>query len=440
MYTSRGLRTHSRRSFLKGSAASVAGMAAWAAYLRQASPIAAQASGEVRLTGGAASPEEEELLRQALDAFQTEFPDITVNYEPITAQYEVKLQTDIAAGNAADVFYLPAEYAQDFMSRGVLLPIDDYMAADGVSDSDYYEGLINAYKWEGQTYGLPKDWSPLGMVYDPAALEAAGVSAPPTTWDELRSTAQALLDTNGVPGVVLDATFDRFIIFLYQAGGNVTNEDVTEVTLDDPATKEALDFYYGLYQDGLSASSADVGAQWPGDAFAQGLASIVFEGNWMFPFLNTNAPDKEYGVAELPAGAQKGAPAFTVSYSIFNGTQNPDAAWALVRYMTGPDGMATWTSLGLAMPSRPDLADQWLQEFPDREPYLTSGEYATAVQFGPGGLKFRDNANAIIQSLYAGQIDTAEAQAQLTQTAEADLTLIGEAASPSASPDGTPAS
>jgi multiple sugar transport system substrate-binding protein len=411
-------------------------MAAWAAHLRQVSPVAAQASGEVRLTGFASSPAEEELLRQALDAFSQEFPDITVNYEPIAADYAIKLQTDIAAGNAADVFYLQVEFAQDFMSRGVLLPIDDYMAADGVSGSDYYEGLYNAFTWEGQTYGLPKDWSPLGMVYDPAALEAAGVSSPPTTWEELRTTAQALLDATGQPGVVLDANFDRFVIFLYQAGGDVTNAELTEVTLDEPAAKEALDFYYGLYQDGLSASSADIGAQWPGDAFAQGLASIVFEGNWIFPFLETSAPDKEYGVAELPAGSQKGAPAFTVAYSIFNGTQNPDAAWALVRYMTGPDGMGTWTSLGLAMPARPDLADAWVAEFPEREPYLTSGDYAKAVQYGPGGQKFSADANAVLQSLYAGQIDTAEAQTQLNEAAENDLTLIGESATPEASPAG----
>lgn len=434
MNTFRGPRTQSRRSFIKNSAAGVAGMAAWAAYLRETSAIAAQASGEVRLTGGAASPEEEELLRQALETFAQEFPDITVNYEPIAADYLIKLQTDIAAGNAADVFYVQSEFAEDFMSRGVLLPIDDYMEADGVSASDYYEGLINAFMWEGQTYGLPKDWSPLGMVYDPAALEAAGVSSPPTTWEELRATAQALVDSTGGPGIVLDANFDRFVIFLYQAGGNVTNEEVTEVTLDEPEAREALDFFYGLYQDGLTASSADIGAQWPGDAFAQGLASIVFEGNWMFPFLTTNAPDKEYGVAELPAGAQKGAPAFTVAYSIFNGTQNPEAAWTLVRYMTGPEGMATWTSLGLAMPSRPDLADQWLENFPEREPYLDSGEYATAVQYGPGGQKFAADANAILQSLYAGQIDTAEAQAQLTEAAENDLTLTGESASPEATP------
>lgn len=158
----------------------------------------------------------------------------------------------------------------------------------------------------------------------------------------------------------------------------------------------------------------------------------------MFPFLNTNAPDKEYGVAEPPAGAQKGTPAFTVAYSIFNGTPNPDAAWTLVRYMTGPEGMATWTSLGLAMPSRPDLADQWLEEFPEREPYIDAGEYATGVQYGPGGQQFSADANAILQSLFAGQIDTTEAQAQLVQAAEDDLTLVGESSSPEA--DATPAS
>ncbi len=426
----------SRRSFVKGSASTAAGMAAWAAYLRQASPIAAQASGEVRLTGGASSPAEEELLRQALETFQQEFPDITVNYEPIAADYLTKLQTDIAAGNAADVFYVQAEFAQDFMSRGVLMPIDDYMQADGVSADDYYPGLYDAFTWEGKTYGLPKDWSPLGMVFDPAALSDAGISDPPTTWDELRNTLQALVDTTGQPGFVIDANFDRFIVFLYQAGGSVTNEDVTEVTLDQPATKEALDFFYGLYQDGLIATSADVGAQWPGDAFAQGLASIIYEGNWVFPFLETNAPDKEYGIAELPAGEQKGTAAFTVAYSIFNQTQNADAAWALVRYMTGPDGMSTWTSLGLAMPSRPDLADQWLEKFPDREPYLDSGDYATAVQYGPGGQKFSADANAVTQSLFAGQIDTAEAQTQLTEAAKNDLTLVsgGGMASPEASP------
>jgi multiple sugar transport system substrate-binding protein len=419
-----GSRLVDRRSFVKGSAAGLAAAAAWASYLRETSAIAAQASGEVRLTGQTASPEEEELLRQVLDTFAEQFPDITVNYEPVPSDYLIKLQTDIAAGNAADVFYVGNEWAQDFMSRGVLLAIDDYMEADGVTADQFYENLINAYTWEGQTYGLPKDWSPLGMVYDPAVLESAGVSGPPTTWEELRTAAEAIVESTGQPALALEAAFDRFILFLYQAGGNVTNEDVTEVTLGDDATREALDMYYGLYADGLSATSADVGGQWPGDAFAQGLVPIVFEGNWMFPFLNTNAPDKEYGIAELPAGpAGKGTPAFTNSYSIFYQSQNPDAAWTLVNYLTGAEGMLTWTSLGLAMPARPGIADQWLEIFPEREPYLASGEYATAVQYGPGGQQFAEDANSVLQLLYAGEIDTTEAQTRLVEAAENALDL-----------------
>lgn len=422
----RGVGTLSRRTLVKGAAAS----AVAAPALIRSRGVFGQTpapSGTVRFIGPTASPEEEQLLRQVLDDFAQRFPSITVNYEPVPANYRIKLQTDIAAGNAADVFYLQIEFAQDFMSRDVLLPIDEYMTRDGVQASDFYTPLVNAFMWEGQTYGLPKDWSPLGMVFDPQVLESAQIANPPANWDELRTAAQTLLDANGQPPIVLNAAFDRFILFLYQAGGSITNPEVTQITLDQPAVLEALNYFYGLYQDGLSATSADVGAEWPGDAFAKGLASIVFEGNWMFPFLNTNAPDKNPGIAEPPAGpAGKGTPAFTNSYSIFAGTQVPDAAWTLVNYLTGPDGMALWTSLGLAMPARPGLMDGWLQQYPERAPYAAAGEYATAVQYGPGGQQFNDDANAIVESLFAGQVSTEEAQAQLVTVAQNDLQLAGQ--------------
>ncbi|MBA2276178.1 MAG: ABC transporter substrate-binding protein [Chloroflexia bacterium] len=414
----------SRRKLVKGAAAGAIAAPALLHYGRIGGAQTPAPTGTVRLSGPTASPEEEELLRQVLDNFAQAYPSITVNYEPVPAEYLIKLQTDIAAGNAADVFYVKNEFSQDFMSRNTLLPIDEFMANDGVADADFYPGLINAFKWQGATYGLPKDWSPLGTCFDEQVFTDAGISAAPATWDELRTVLQTLLDTTGQPSLVIAPALDRFIMFLYQAGGNITNEGATEITLGDPATLEALDFFYGLYSDGLSTTPADSGAEWPGDALAKQLASIVFEGNWMFPFLNTNAPDLQVGVAELPAGpGGKGAPAFTNSYSIFAGSQQPEAAWVLVNYLTGNDGMALWTSLGLAMPARPGLMDAWLQQYPDRAPYAAAGEYTIAVQYGPGGQKFNDDANAVLQNLFAGQIDTAAAQQQLVEAATADITL-----------------
>lgn len=429
----------SRRGFAQGAAAlgaTAAGAPVLTALAQAASPVASpatasppsvvaeRATGSVRLTGFG-DEIQQDIVRSVLEGFSAEYPNIQVSYEPIAAEYLVKIQADIAASNVADVFMVQNEYAQDFMSRNVLLAVDDYMAEDSITADRFYAPLINAYTWQGALYGLPKDWSPIGAVYDPGTLESAGVSMP-ATWDELRSTLQTLLDANGQPALALDPSFDRFVIFLYQAGGNITNEDVTQITLDSEEATAALEFYYGLYRDGLSATAADIGAGWPGDAFIQGLTSMVFEGNWMFPELNSKAPDKPFAVAELPAGpAGKGTPAFTNSYSIFAGSQNADAAWVLVSYLTGVEGARAALPSGLALPALPALESEFLQLFPEREPYLEAGRYATAVQYGPGGQTFATDANAALQSLFAGQIDVAEAQTQIVTAAQNNIELTG---------------
>jgi multiple sugar transport system substrate-binding protein len=436
MSISRHRSSTSRRTLAKGIAFGSAGAMSLrlGGLAQEASPVAApmapvsvvaeRASGEVRLTNGE-NAIGQQITQVMLQGFAEKYPNITVNYEAIPAEYLTKIQTDIAAGTVADVFAVQNEYAQDFMSRDVLLPLDDYMAEDSVTADMYYQALIDAYTWQGAIYGLPKDWSPIGAVYDPGAFESAGVTMP-TTWDELRTALQALKDATGTVQLALDPQFSRFVIFLYQAGGNITNEDVTAITLDSPEATQALEYYYGLYQDGLSAPSAEIGAGWPGDAFVQGLSSLVMEGNWMFPFLETNAPDKEFAVAELPEGpAGPGTPAFTQAYSIFNGSQNPDAAWVLASYLSGVDGVRSMLPFGLAIPPLPSLEAEYLEYWPERAPYLASGAYATSVQYGPGGMTFESDANAILQALFAGTVDVATAQQQLFDAAVNNITLVG---------------
>jgi multiple sugar transport system substrate-binding protein len=380
---------------------------------------------EVRLTGWTSSDQEQTLFEQILEEFRAANPDITLNYEPVPAEYPTKLQTDVAAGTVADVFYLDSMPAPDFMVNGVLLELDSYMADAGVSADDFYPGLISAFQMNGKTYGLPKDWSSLAMVYNTQALTDAGVANPPTNWDELRAAGEALRANAGDEArICIPAGFDRYLAFHYAAGGEIISEDGSTIAIDTPEAATALDFYYGLYRDGLATTPADAGAEWPGDAFAKNLADIVFEGNWMFPFLDQNAPDKAFAVAELPQGpAGPGTPAFTQAYSIFNGSENPDAAWVLASYLSGVDGVRAMLPFGLAIPPLPALEVEYLEYWPDRAPYLASGEYATGVQYGPGGQTFATDANAVLQSLFAGTIDLPTAQQQLYDAAVNNITL-----------------
>lgn len=119
--------------------------------------VGAQSQTTVRVTGWTSSGAEFDLFSQVLKDFEAAHPDIKISYEPVPSDYPTKLQTDIAAGTVADVFYVDSMLAPDLMAAGQLLPLDDYMAQSGVKPEDFYPGLIQAFQWEGKTYGLPKD-------------------------------------------------------------------------------------------------------------------------------------------------------------------------------------------------------------------------------------------------------------------------------------------
>ena len=72
--------------------------------------------------------------------------------------------------------------------------------------------------------------------------------------------------------------------------------------------------------------------------------------------MKENYADVKYQWAEMPAGpAGKATLGFTVAYSMGVDSKNKDASWVLISYLTGPEGMNTWTEGGVANPSRSDL-------------------------------------------------------------------------------------
>jgi len=368
----------------------------------------------LRLMGWASSPEEDRLLNDVLAAFMAQHPSIQVKFEPVP-EYATKLQTDLAAGTAADVFYVDSLLAPDLMKRELLMELDPLIERDKVDVADFYAPLFGAFQWQGKTYGLPKDWSSLALVWNVERAREAGIDRPPATWDELRSAAAGLTRGTQMFGAVTPPELPRLGAFIYQAGGRLVSDDRSRMALNSPEGLQALELYYGLYRDGHATTPADTGTQWPGDTFAKGRAALVFEGNWIFPFLKKDAPTLGFGIAELPAGPKgNGTFAFTVSYSVNARSQHAEAAWTLVRYLTGPDGMRKWTSLGLAMPARKSLEAEWGTQFKEREPFLKAASYAHPWQLGPGGQEINDKvATPALQAVFAGTMSPREALAEI---------------------------
>jgi multiple sugar transport system substrate-binding protein len=347
-----------------------------------AAPLAPEAvSGNIVLAHWASSPTETALLKQVIQAFERRYPRIQVTRRALDP-YPDSMLAQFAARKPPDVFYVDSNVAPDWIKQGVLQPLNPFISRYKFSTKPFYPRLLSAFRdSKGTIYGFPKDWSPLAMQVNTAMAAKAGIRAP-QTWAQLNTVADRLRATNAVPGgkpVCLAADWARLLAFVYQNKGSFLNAARTQATVNTTAVRQATEFYVGLIRRGLAGTPAELGVGWCGEAIGKEKAAIAFEGNWVLPYMAEQFPTVRFSNSPLPMGKQRGNLAFTVSYSMAKHSKNKNAAWVLLTYLTGKQGMKTWTSRGLALPSRSDVAP-----VAGRRPFLTAAPYARPWQFAPG--------------------------------------------------------
>ena len=378
---------------------------------------AAPESGTVTLTvsGWSSTPAEDALVQQNLQNFETSHPNIKVNWSPIPGDYPTKMRANVASGTVPDVFYLQPGMSSEYIGSGKLLNLSPYMARDGVKASDYYSALTNPFVCtSGQVYGLPKDWSSLGVFYNKQMFQAAGLSAPTAswTWDDLKADAQKLTKNPGTPnsvyGIVLSADASRWGAFLLANGGSVLNKGGTQATFNDQTGVSALDYYASFLKNKTGALPTTVGAPWNGDAFGKQRAAMVIEGSWLIPYMTTTYPNVQYGISPLPMApnGKRADLTFTNAWSASSSTKHPEAAWELVKYMTGSTVQASQLNAGFSLPSLQSLANvPYFTSHPDVKVLFDAAAYSYADYYGPQDSAIHTDLANAIQEVMLGKQD-----------------------------------
>ncbi|MEM6724302.1 MAG: ABC transporter substrate-binding protein [Bacteroidota bacterium] len=341
----------------------------------------------VRLSSWVSSPSETALFEETLEDFRQNYPEVPFKYEPIPGNYSEKIQLMLGTYTAPDLFYLKGITAPSYMNFGILRDLTPSVEADTSFDrDDFYPFLIDAFAKEGKLYGIPKDWNPYVLFYNKKLFQEAGIDTLPTNWEELRQVARQLTkDLNGDGetdqyGLVLEPSVDMIMPFVFQNGGHFQNPDGSLGITDDPFVG-ALEFYHGLYKEGIATIPTDVGAGWNADAFGREIAAMAISGGWLLPFLKDNYPKVDYGVAFLPKGKVPATVAFTTAYAMPKTLVKEADAWTLMSYLTGRQGMKKWTSLGLALPSRTSVVKaNGFDEHPVFKTFVESAAFARPFQ------------------------------------------------------------
>ena len=378
---------------------------------KTAAPAARQASTTVTLSGWASSPTETKLLKEVIRGFEKTFPSIKVNYAPISGDYPAAMLAKFAARTPPDVFYVDSNVAPDWIKQRLLEPLDPYVAKSRLKVTAFYPSLLNGFKGpDRKLYGFPKDWSPLAMQTNNRLFASSGVKVP-KTWAELSAAAKKLK----VPGgraICLSPSWDRLLAFVYQNGGTFLNAAKTRSTVNTPAVAAAVSYYVGLIKSGLAGTPAQLGVGWCGEALGKEKAAIVFEGNLVLPFMTETFPTVKFTTSKMVRGKVEGNLAFTVSYSMARDSKNKPAAWQLIRYLVGQPGMKTWTSKGLALPSRSDV-----KPAPGRAAFIAAAPAARPWQFAPAFTKVMDVANNELTAVLEGKQTIAGMLKKIEQTA-----------------------
>ena len=316
-----------------------------------------------------------DVYTKASETIDAAWEGVSLTFEPGGSEgssYQDVLVTELEAGTAPDVFWIPGTDIARFAQAGLILNLAELADADAeYSQEDFYPGPMSFLTTpieEGTPtlWGLPKDVSAFAVYYNADLFAEAGVDEPAAgwTWEDLQAAAEAI-DGLGeeISGFGMNAWWANWGYFVNAAGSGFFNEDLTACALDNPATVEGLDFAANLMKSGAALP-------WGTDSeppFLAGNLGMFMNGRWATPATLANAKFS-WNVAPLPIGPSGQATnwLFWGGYVVNANTEHPEEAWDLVTRLTGAEIQGNNAALGAIIPSRAtqDAIDLFLATLP----------------------------------------------------------------------------
>lgn len=310
----------------------------------------------ISLATWGSSPAETAALTDAVATFESRNPTIKVNLI-VDTDHSAQMAAKFASHTPPDVFYLDAGVAQDWASQGVLLDLKPSIAASNFNLAPFNKSYLKPFQVGSALYALPKDANPLVLEGNKTLMAKAGIKALPTTTAEFDAQAKILLKKKITP-MCVDADLNRLGAYFVAFGGGISDSTGTKSLLQSAGTKAALSWVMNNYRSGAFRTPSQLSAGWAGEAFGKAKCAYTMEGAWLDPYLHDSFPAVYSAMVKgpLPTAKHAGSLAFTAGYAIGKESANPTQAWTFIQYMTGARGMTVWTSYGVALPSRSDVA------------------------------------------------------------------------------------
>lgn len=268
-----------------------------------------------------------DIMRKLIQRFNTEHANIVVAMTVYKwEEYYQKMPAAVSSGNGPDIAVMHMDSLATNAARNVIVPLDDVASTLGLSESDFNPVVWQAGVYKGKRFGIPLDMHPVGLFYNKAVLAQVGLDPdkPPQTKDEYTEALSAL-KAAGVQGHWMTpfpfTGIHTFQSLLWQHGGSLFNDEVTEAIYNSEAGVTALRWMVSLITDGHSP--ANVGQDADVIALKNGQTAFNWNGIWQINEMK-KVSGLQWGVAPLPQiGTEKAAWANSHNFAVMQ-QRKPD--------------------------------------------------------------------------------------------------------------------
>ena len=317
--------------------------------------------GTITISGSALGAEAD-LLRSQIARYMAVHPgrrvEVRVTPDAADQRHQLYVQWLNAHAPAPDILQLDVIWTAEFAAAGWILSLDRFQPP---VDS-FFQAGIAANRWRDSTFALP--WFvDVGMLYWRTDL----VTAPPTTFDALRTTAEAALRGGKVrygfvwQGARYEGLITGFVEMLGAHGGAILDDEGRVAVGDSNAVRALTAMRDAIRATGISPEAV---LTWQEEqtrfAFQNGDAAFMRNWPYAYPLMQDSGASRvagRFAVAPMPA-AQGGAPTAALGggqLAINAHSRHPDEAYELVAFLLAPEQMLERARVVGQYPSRPDL-------------------------------------------------------------------------------------
>ena len=359
------------------------------------------------------------LWEDVIAGFEEENSDVKVNLEVQSwDNLESVIATKIQGGEAPDI-YNGGPFA-GFAADELLYAAEEVVSPE--TFSDFQDSFIANAEVDGTAYALPLIASARALFVNNALLSQAGVTAPPTTWDELLDAATKVSALGGGIagyGMPLGSEEAQAEAAVWLWGGGGTFGDANEITVDDPANLPGAEQIKKMIDAG--ATQADPGSTDRSplmDIFIQGKIGMQVGLPPTVGQIEENNPELDYSIVPIPT--QDGSP-MTVGVmdqlmAFQNDGDKQDAITKFFDYYYSPDVYVPWVQTEGFLP----VTKSGAEALADEEALAPFLEVLPDAQFYPSTNPQWSATDAAFKALF-GQLQTKPAQEVLAEIqAQAD--------------------